>query len=125
MINENKILVAERADQFPGRPAWEFPGGKVESGESFESALMREIREELGIELKKVEPFMSLLQKKSNGQFWSLSLYYSYVPDQSVDVKEHKQIQWRKIEELKNVEFMSSNLGFLDPLLVLFQSRPK
>jgi 8-oxo-dGTP diphosphatase len=117
--------VAERSDQSLGQPAWEFPGGKVEPGESLVEAIKREIREELGIELQKVEPFLSLPQRKSNGSFWSLTLFYSYVLDQRAEANEHQQIRWVQSQQLKAMPFMTSNLGFIDPLLVLFQSDTK
>ncbi|MFN8847055.1 MAG: NUDIX domain-containing protein [Bdellovibrionales bacterium] len=125
LIFRNSILIAERRDQSPTAPAWEFPGGKVEPGETLREALLREAREELGIELQKVESFMSLPQKKLDGTFWSLTLFYSYVPDQRVENKEHRQVRWVETQDLKQVAFMPSNLGFIDPLLVLFQSLRK
>ncbi len=118
-------MVAERNDQNPLSPAWEFPGGKVELGESSSEAIIREVQEELGLELQKIEPFLTLLQRKPNGAFWSLTLFYSYVPDQRVEVKEHRQIRWVQAPQLKDIPFMDTNLGFLDPLLVLFQTSRK
>src|SRR5689334_17461611 len=51
IFSEGKILITQRrSDQHLGN-LWEFPGGKVEMGESFEDCLKREIREELGIEI--------------------------------------------------------------------------
>jgi mutator protein MutT len=51
IFSRGKILITQRcADQHLGN-LWEFPGGKVENGESFEDCLKREIREELGIEI--------------------------------------------------------------------------
>jgi 8-oxo-dGTP diphosphatase len=47
---DNGILICQRKEDQPHALKWEFPGGKVESGESPEQALVRELREELGIE---------------------------------------------------------------------------
>jgi 8-oxo-dGTP diphosphatase len=48
---DGKILITQRPDDVHLARLWEFPGGKVEAGESLESALQREIREELGIDI--------------------------------------------------------------------------
>ena len=55
---EGRVLIARRP---PGRELagrWEFPGGKVDPGESEQAALTRELREELGIEVEAARPFM-------------------------------------------------------------------
>jgi mutator protein MutT len=49
---DQNILVCQRKSGVPHAGKWEFPGGKVEPGESLESALARELREELTIEAK-------------------------------------------------------------------------
>lgn len=57
---DGKILIAQRkADSFLAHH-WEFPGGKIEQGETLEACLIREVREELGIEIRPIR----LLQKK-------------------------------------------------------------
>ena len=48
---DGKILITRRLDHAHLAGLWEFPGGKVEAGESLEGALLREIREELGVEI--------------------------------------------------------------------------
>jgi 8-oxo-dGTP diphosphatase len=55
-----RILIAERVGGGPFQGMWEFPGGKIDDGESPEQALARELAEELGIELLEVRPFMQL-----------------------------------------------------------------
>ena len=51
ILQENgKVLICQRRADQPHALKWEFPGGKVEAGESPEAALVRELREELGIE---------------------------------------------------------------------------
>jgi 8-oxo-dGTP diphosphatase len=55
-----RVLIAQRPAGKPLAGRWEFPGGKVDAGESEHSALSRELREELGIEVVAARPFMRL-----------------------------------------------------------------
>lgn len=54
------VLVARRPEHVHQGGLWEFPGGKVEAGETVETALRRELREELGIELSVAEPLLKV-----------------------------------------------------------------
>ncbi len=58
--SQGRILLAERAAGTHLAGAWEFPGGKIEPGESAESALRRELHEELGVDIGAVEPLISI-----------------------------------------------------------------
>ena len=49
---DGKILITQRLDNVDLAGLWEFPGGKVEAGESFDAALQREISEELGVKIR-------------------------------------------------------------------------
>ncbi|RUR12804.1 8-oxo-dGTP diphosphatase MutT [Legionella sp. km772] len=53
--NEQRVLVAQRPLHVPQGGLWEFPGGKLEANESAEQALVREIKEEIGLEVKKCQ----------------------------------------------------------------------
>jgi A/G-specific adenine glycosylase len=55
-----RLLIARRRDGDMLGGLWEFPGGRVEEGETFEEALVRELREELAIEVDEIEPFIRL-----------------------------------------------------------------
>jgi len=57
--DDGKILITQRLDNVHLAGLWEFPGGKVEHGESLQSALQREIREELGIEISVHDVFFT------------------------------------------------------------------
>ena len=57
---DGKILITQRLDQVHLAKLWEFPGGKVEPGESLEGALIREIREELGINIRVNDEFFTV-----------------------------------------------------------------
>ncbi len=57
LVREGRVLLAKRPEGKHLAGLWEFPGGKVEPGESPEDALVREVREELGVELTRFRPF--------------------------------------------------------------------
>ena len=57
---DGRVLIAQRPRGKPRAGRWEFPGGKVDAGESERQALARELREELGIEVLAARPFMRL-----------------------------------------------------------------
>jgi 8-oxo-dGTP diphosphatase len=57
---EGRILITERRCKGPFDGLWEFPGGKIDNGESPAAALRRELAEELGIEITNVQPYMDL-----------------------------------------------------------------
>jgi len=61
VIRDNgKILITQRLDSVHMARLWEFPGGKVEPGESLEVALEREIREEVGLEVRVIDEFFTV-----------------------------------------------------------------
>jgi 8-oxo-dGTP diphosphatase len=57
---DGRVLIAQRPRGKPLAGRWEFPGGKVDAGESERQALVRELREELGIDVLAARPFMRL-----------------------------------------------------------------
>ena len=57
---DGQVLIAQRPLGKPLAGRWEFPGGKLDAGESERQALCRELREELGIEVRAARPFMRL-----------------------------------------------------------------
>ena len=58
--SDGRILITERLGDSPFAGLWEFPGGKIAAGESAEAALLRELREEIGIQATRVEHFQYL-----------------------------------------------------------------
>jgi 8-oxo-dGTP diphosphatase len=69
-----EVLVQQRPDGGSMAGLWEFPGGKVDSGEAPEAALRRELREELGIEIEQFEP-LTFVEAPVEGQHLLMLLY--------------------------------------------------
>jgi mutator protein MutT len=104
MRREGKVLIAKRKRAFAGYP-WEFPGGKLEENETLQECLKRELREELGIEVK-VGELVALSKHVLNCQ-QAISLYAYEVTYLSGDLtlKDHEEIRWVTIDELDAYSF--------------------
>lgn len=94
---------------------WEFPGGKVEVGESLSQALTREILEELGLKVLSHQELMEIRHQYEDYQVW---LRVALVTDFSgVELGlEGQEIAWVALEGLKELDFPEANLQILNKL---------
>ena len=104
---DNKILATQRGyGEFEG--LWEFPGGKIEDGETKEEALVREIKEELNADII-VEKFALDLE-------WQYPNYYLYmscfecVLESDIELLEHMGARWLSLDELDSVEWIQADI---------------
>lgn len=111
-----QILVGQRPENNSLAGQWEFPGGKIELGESPEEALARELREELGIEAEIGE--LKLAVTHSYEDVGIIILFYevSYWKGEPKP-RHHHQIEWIYPEELKTRTIPEANRRILDKLL--------
>jgi 8-oxo-dGTP diphosphatase len=95
---EGRVLAARRVE-----PAgWEFPGGKVEAGESERAALARELREELGVEVavgERVGPEVAV----GDGRRWVLRVWTARIRAGAPVPSEHAELRWLPPDELDTV----------------------
>ena len=116
ILAEQKLLVCQRhrAATFPLK--WEFPGGKVEAGESAEAALARELKEELDIGTDKFNFIYRCNHAYANGPNVSLSFYR--VNDYQGVIKNlvFEQIVWSNPEELTKLDFLEGDVSLVHQL---------
>lgn len=113
--SQGKVLLGRRP-QGSLAGVWEFPGGKIEPGESPEFALARELREELGIEAE--IGHLRMATTHNYGETSILILFYEVLfwkgEPKSVH---HTNLKWVKPEELKNEELPEANRRVLTQII--------
>jgi 8-oxo-dGTP diphosphatase len=108
-----KILVGQRrrGDRHPLK--WEFPGGKVEAGETPKQALVRELREELAIESKVGEEIARYRHDYPNGSSVVLLFYAITEFEGEPAARVFEQIQWVERTMLTKMDFLDGDIDFV------------
>ena len=94
---------------------WEFPGGKIEPGESNEVALKREIQEELGIDIT-IDEFLCTTNYDYPSFHLTMHCYICIIETGEIVLREHKSARWLTTETLNNVEWLPADKELLEKL---------
>ena len=94
---------------------WEFPGGKIEEGESPEEALKREISEELSAEID-VERFMTTVEYDYPEFHLTMHCYLCSLTSDSLHLNEHEAARWLSANQLDSVRWLPADKGLLPEL---------
>ena len=116
IVKNNKILIGLRAEGDSGAGMWEFPGGKIELNESSESAIKRELREELDIEATVNQKIMKYSHRFKN-TIYEISFFEINKFTGSIKKNVHDDLQWIEIASLKKYRFISGDLLLIDRIL--------
>ncbi len=119
---DGKILLARRAGDRDQAGLWEFPGGKVESGESQPAALARELAEELGIEAT-IDEFVASHQHPISGRIialhaWTVSQFHG-IPEPRC----HSEFAWCAPEQAFNYALAPADIPLLEAFMASRASR--
>jgi len=116
---EGRVLAAQRAapPELAGR--WEFPGGKVEPGESETAALVRECREELGVEVELDARLGEDLPVELGGAV--LRVWTGRIVAGTLAATEHAALRWLDPAELDEVDWLPADRPLLDALRPLLR----
>ncbi len=112
IINNNQVFTTQRGyGEYKDR--WEFPGGKIEKGETPEDALKREILEELETTIDVKEKLKTIEYDYPTFHI-SMDCYLCSIIDGKLDLKEHEASSWLSKKELYSVNWLDADLEVLD-----------
>ena len=111
---DGKIFTTQRGyGEFEGM--WEFPGGKIESSESCEVALVREIQEELGVDVE-VGELICTTEYDYPAFHLTMHCFLCRIVYGEIELREHKSACWLTKEKLNDVEWLPADLELIEIL---------
>lgn len=110
-----KILIAQRNSKKSQGGLWEFPGGKIELNETKENAIIREIKEELDIDIQ-VENYLSENVFKYPENDINLIALECKMINGNIKLLEHEDYKWVNNSELENFEFAPADIFIIEKL---------
>ena len=112
VIKRGDMIFATQRGYGDLKGGWEFPGGKIEEGESPEAALVREIKEELDTEIS-VDKFLHTIEYDYPSFHLSMRCYLCSVVSGDLNLKEHEAARWLTKETLNSVEWLPADVELI------------
>ena len=119
--DEDKVLATARGyGEYKGW--WEFPGGKIESGETSKEALIREIQEELDIHIE-IDEYITTVEYDYPQFHLSMQCYFCNRLSGNLTLKEAESSRWLSKEQLNSVKWLPADMILLDYIRVFLEKR--
>lgn len=115
LVRDGRFLAAQRGPAKSLADLWEFPGGKIEVGETARQALARELREELRVEAS-IGQFIARSEYDYPFGAVRLDAYFCSLTDGEPQLTEHQAIRWLASDELDDVEWAPADIPIIDEL---------
>lgn len=106
------IIFATQRGYGDFKGGWEFPGGKIEEGETPEAALVREIREELDTEIE-VGELLDTIEYDYPTFHLSMKCFWSSIVSGDLVLKEHEAARWLTKDEIYDVEWLPADISLV------------
>lgn len=116
IVRGDEVLIGQRRPDQPMALKWEFPGGKIEAGESPAQALARELHEELGIQADIGSPITRIRHNYRHGG--AVDLQFFAVHKFSGEIENHifHDLRWVKLQDLPGYDFLAADRGLIRDL---------
>lgn len=114
IIKDGRVFATQRGyGEF--KDGWEFPGGKIEPGESRKEALVREIKEELDADIR-VGSLLETVEYDYPAFHLSMHCFFCELISEDIVLKEHEDARWLSEEELGTVDWLPADVGLIDKI---------
>lgn len=117
IIDKGRVFATQRG-YGEYKDGWEFPGGKIEPGETPEEAIVREIREELEAEIEPVR-LIDTVEYDYPGFHLSMDCFLCRLKSENIVLKEHEAARWLDKSSLYYVEWLPADLGLIENIKTL------
>jgi 8-oxo-dGTP diphosphatase len=108
--SDRRLLIGQRRRSDTSPLKWEFPGGKVENGETPETALARELQEELGVAMRKCAPIGRVVHKYAETpEELEILFFAAAISDDELIPRTFEKTAWVLPKELGNYDFLTAN----------------
>lgn len=114
IVKDGEILCAQRGPDGSLPGMWEFPGGKIETGESARQALQREITEELECEVVVGDEVTTTIHEYDFGTVTLTTFYCELLDGKTPTLTEHSEVRWLRPEHLTSVEWAPADVPAIE-----------
>lgn len=115
VIRKDDRIFATQRGYGEFKDGWEFPGGKIEPGETPQQALVREIREELETEIR-VGDLIDTIEYDYPTFHLSMDCFWCEIVEGSLELKEHEAARWLDRESLYTVDWLPADVGLVEKI---------
>ena len=112
--SDRRLLIGQRRRNDTSPLKWEFPGGKVEAGETPAGALARELKEELGVSLRKLAPIGRVVHKYAEtSEELEILFFAATISEGEIVPRSFEETAWVLPKELGDYDFLAANAGLV------------
>ena len=113
LVKERKVLIAQRDEKQKQPLKWEFPGGKLKEEEQYDEALIRELKEEMDLNVEVIKEIGGAEVNLKNKVF--IVLFFLIDGDiNQIKLKNHKEYKFVTLNELKNIDLSDADKSFIN-----------
>jgi 8-oxo-dGTP diphosphatase len=116
IVRGGEVLIGQRRSDQPMASQWEFPGGKIEPGESPEEALARELEEELGIHAVIGPKVTHIRHNYRHGGAVDLQFFAVHEFSGEIENRIYNEVRWARLEDLPAYDFLAADRGLIRDL---------